>query len=290
MIGLTRRFGDVTAVDQVSFSVPDGQMTGFVGGNGAGKTTTMRMMMGVLGIDGGRVAWAGRDITTADRRAFGYLPEERGLYPKQAILDQLVYLAQLKGMDRSAARKGGLALLDRFGLAERAKEPVQKLSLGNQQRVQIIAAVLAQPTALILDEPFSGLDPSAVDSMADLLREHTAQGVPVLFSSHQLDLVDRLCDRLVVLARGRVVASGVAEELRSAGPVRYRLSLGADAGWTRGQPGVQVIDVDGSTCLVEVTEPGAEQALLGEAVRRGPVRDFSRVRPTLSEIYREVTA
>lgn len=286
---LTRRFGEVTAVDRVSFAVPPG-LTGFVGGNGAGKTTTMRMVMGVLGIDEGEVTWQGAPITSADRRRFGYMPEERGLYPKQGVVDQLGYLGQLKGMTRAAARETVMAHLERFGLADRAKEKVEKLSLGNQQRVQIIAAVMAEPICLILDEPFSGLDPSAMDSMADLLREHTSTGVPVLFSSHQLDLVDRLCDRLVVLARGRVVAAGSSEELRSTGPSRYRLVLDGDAGWVRDMRGLHVVDVDGPTAILEVEEPGAEQALLTEALGRGAVHELSPIRPSLADIYREVTA
>ena len=290
LAGLTRRFGEVRAVEDVGFVVPGGQLTGFVGGNGAGKTTTMRMVMGVLAAHAGEVRWHGRPITDADRRRFGYMPEERGLYPKQGVLDQLVYLAQLRGMAPAAARSAVAEHLERFGLGERAKDPVQKLSLGNQQRVQIIAALVPQPDALVLDEPFSGLDPTAVDSMAGLLREHTRRGVPVLFSSHQLDLVERLCDGLVIMARGRVVAKGSAEALRDQGPVRYRFVLGGDAGWMRGRRGVQVEDVDGPTALVEVLEQGAEQALLSEATGRGPVHEFARVIPRLSEIYQEVTA
>jgi ABC-2 type transport system ATP-binding protein len=288
--GLTRRFGETTAVEGVDFPVPGGAMTGFVGGNGAGKTTTMRMVMGVLGIHEGEVRWQGRPITAADRRQFGYMPEERGLYPKQPIADQLVYLAQLRGMSGTAARTAVVEHLERFGLGERRGDPVEKLSLGNQQRVQIIAALVPAPIALVLDEPFSGLDPAAVDSMADLLREHTRRGTPVLFSSHQLDLVDRLCDRLVVMSHGRVVAQGSADELRSGGPVRFRLVLGGDAGWTRDQRGVHVADVDGGTALIEVLERGAEQHVLREAAARGPVHEFRRVVPRLSEIYQEVTA
>lgn len=287
---LTRRFGDATAVDHVSFEVPAGQMTGFVGANGAGKTTTMRMVMGVLGIDEGEVLWQGRPITRLDRRSIGYMPEERGLYPKQPILDQLVYVAQLKGMARTAARVEVTDLLERFGLGERAKDHLEKLSLGNQQRVQIIASVLPRPAALVLDEPFSGLDPVAVDSMVDLLREYTRDGVPVLFSSHQLDLVERLCDRLVVLAQGRRVAAGTVSELRDAGVPRFRLVLGGDAGWVRDHTGLDVLDLDGSTALVEVHHEGAEQQLITEATRRGAVHEFVRVRPALSEIYREATA
>ncbi|GGL36129.1 ABC transporter ATP-binding protein [Phycicoccus endophyticus] len=288
--GLTRRFGDVTAVDDVSFDVRDGILTGFVGGNGAGKTTTMRMVMGVLGIDAGRVLWQGRPVTAADQRRFGYMPEERGLYPKQRVLDQLVYLARLKGLPDAAARRTAQEHLERFGLAERAEDRLQALSLGNQQRVQIIAALLHGPTALVLDEPFSGLDPSAVDAMADILREHASTGVPVLFSSHQLDLVERLCDRLVILGHGRVVAVGGVDELRAQGPVRYRLALDRDAGWVREVRGLHVVDVEGPVALVEVVEDGAEQALLREAAGRGAVREFTPVRPALADIYREVAA
>lgn len=288
--GLTRRFGDVVAVDSVSMTVPDGRLTGFIGGNGAGKTTTMRMMMGVLGVHAGTVTWNGAPITAQDRRHFGYMPEERGLYPKQPILDQLIYLGRLKGMSTAAARAAVLANLERFGLAGRAKERVEKLSLGNQQRVQIVAALLGDPRFLVLDEPFSGLDPDAVDSMAAMLREHVARGVPVLFSSHQLDLVDRLCDRLVVMARGRVVAQGTSDDLRTAGPVRFHVAAPGDLGWVRDLPGVLVVGQQDGTTEFEVATPGAEQRVLAEAVRRGPVTSFGRVVPPLSEIYRKVTA
>lgn len=287
---LTRRYGENVAADDVSFTVGKGQMIGFVGGNGAGKTTTMRMMMGLLSPDAGEVLWQGRPATFVDRSHFGYMPEERGLYPKQPILDQLVYLARLKGMSGSAARAEATQILERFGLGGRLKDKLEKLSLGNQQRVQIAAAVMANPTALVLDEPFSGLDPSAIDQMADLLRERAADGIPVLFSSHQLDLIDRLCDGLVILAKGRVVAQGSKDDLESRGRVRHRLVTSVDAGWVRDIPGVQADDVDGCSALLEFTEAGAERAVLTEALRRGEVYELTRIRPTLSEIYREVAA
>lgn len=288
---LTRVFGDgVRAVDGVSFTAPAGLLTGFVGGNGAGKTTTMRMIMGVLAVTSGDVRFGGRPITPADRRRFGYMPEERGLYPKQPVLDQLVYLARLRGVDARAARTEVLDHLERLGLADRAKDHVEKLSLGNQQRVQIIAALMGSPRALVLDEPFSGLDPAAVDGMADLLREHTSRGVPVLFSSHQLDLVERLCERLVILKGGRVVADGTPAELQQAGTVRHRLVVQGDTGWVRGVPGVHAVDVDGPRALLELVDDAAAQRLLAAALDRGPVREFTPVRPTLAQIYREVTA
>ena len=266
-------------------------MTGFVGGNGAGKTTTMRMIMGAARHRRGH----GRLARPADHRrgpprASATCPRSGVCTPSSASLDQLVYLGQLSGLSAATARSAVLEHLERFGLAERAQDRVEKLSLGNQQRVQIIAALMADPEALILDEPFSGLDPTAVDSMADLLREHTVRGVPVLFSSHQLDLVERLCDRLVILARGTVVAEGSVTELRGRGPTRYRLTLDGDAGWVRDVRGVTAIDVDGPSAVVELDGESVAQPLLTEAMRRGAVREFARLVPALSEIYREVTA
>ncbi|MFC9966226.1 ABC transporter ATP-binding protein [Nocardia ignorata] len=284
---VVRRFGDKVAVDDVSFTVAPGMLTGFVGGNGAGKTTTMRMIMGVLAVQSGEVRWDGRPVTALDRRSFGYMPEERGLYPKQPVLDQLVYLARLRAVPAEEAETRALGLLDRFGLADRAKDKLESLSLGNQQRVQIAAAVIAEPSALILDEPFSGLDPLAVDSMVELLREYAAKGVPVLFSSHQLDLVERLCDRLVILSSGRVVGQGSVDELRSAGGLRYRLVVDGDAEWLRSHPGIRSVEIDGGRAVFEASET---DAILKEALSRGSVREFTEVRPTVAEIYREVTA
>lgn len=286
--GLSRSFGGRTVVEDVSFRVEPGRMTGFVGANGAGKTTTMRMLMGVLRVSAGEVLWDGRPATAADRTRFGYMPEERGLYPKQPVLDQLGYLGRLHGMDRRDALAEAGRLLERFGLAERGKDRLESLSLGNQQRVQVAAALLHGPAALVLDEPFSGLDPVAVDSMVELLREHTAQGVPVLFSSHQLDLVDRLCDSLVVLSGGRVLAAGTAEDLRRTGPRRHRLRCEQDAGWVRDLRGVRVVDVDGPAAVLELEDAAARRRVLETAVPRG-LLEFAEIVPSLSDVYREVT-
>lgn len=286
---LRRTFGEATAVDDVSFAVEPGRMTGFVGANGAGKTTTMRMIMGVLAIHGGRVEWNGRQITAADRARFGYMPEERGLYPKQPVLDQLVYLGQLRGMSQGDARREAVRMLGRFQLEERHKDKLESLSLGNQQRVQIVAALLHRPTALILDEPFSGLDPVAVDSMVDLLRERIAEGTPVLFSSHQLDLVDRLCDNLVVLSGGQLVAAGDVDSLRRQGRQRHRVVAVPDAGWLREVPGVNVVDIEGSKAIVEIVDPSARRSVVEQALHRGGLDEFTPIVPSLSEIYREVT-
>lgn len=286
---LTRRFGELTAVNDVSFQVRPGQVTGFVGGNGAGKTTTMRMIMGLLTPSAGEVLWHGKPMTTQDRAGFGYMPEERGLYPKQGVLSQLTYIGELHGMSGRDARQAALDLLQRFGLGERAKNKLESLSLGNQQRVQIAAAVLASPTGLVLDEPFSGLDPDAVDQMFGVLSEHVARGVPVLFSSHQLDLVERLADHIVVLSKGTIVAQGSVPELLASGTVRHRLVSDTDLGWLRSVDGLTEVDVDGCNATFILPTPEADQALLAEALRHGRVHAFAPVVPPLSEIYREVT-
>ncbi|WP_019146319.1 ABC transporter ATP-binding protein [Aeromicrobium massiliense] len=284
---LTRAFGDTVVVDDVSFQVRPGRMTGFVGANGAGKTTTMRMMMGVLAPTSGRVLWEGNDVTAAERRRFGYMPEERGLYPRMSVSDQLVYFARLHGMDARRARERTTELLGHFGLSERADDLLDTLSLGNQQRVQIAAALVHEPTALVLDEPFSGLDPLAVDSMVDLLRSE-AGDLPVLFSSHQLDLVERLCDDLVVLSRGRVVASGSADDLRGTARERHRVRLGGDAAWLRDVRGLTVLDADGPTALLEL-EDLAVAELVRLLTERADVLEVATVRQPLSEVFREVT-
>ncbi|MFI5493496.1 ABC transporter ATP-binding protein [Actinoplanes sp. NPDC051859] len=287
---VVRRFGDRTVVDEVSFRVRPGLVTGFVGGNGAGKTTTMRMIMGVLALSAGEIRWNGRPPTREDRRAFGYMPEERGLYPKQSVLSQLVYLGRLRGLGAAGARRAVEDLLDRFSLAEKRDAKLESLSLGNQQRVQIVAALMGEPGLLVLDEPFSGLDPIAVDSMAEVLREITGRGVPVLFSSHQLDLVERLCDHLVVLSGGRVVGDGSPDRLRRQGRVRHRLRTAAGTRWVRDVAGVTVVTENDDTVLVEIANSEAADGLLTEALRRGTVREFAEVVPSVGDVFRELAA
>jgi len=285
---LTRRFGAVTALDAVGFAVRPGVLTGFIGANGAGKTTAMRIVVGVLAPDAGEVLWQGGPAGPDQRRRFGYMPEERGLYPKMTVLDQLVFFARLHGFRPDAAERRARDLLEELGLGPRAGEQLQKLSLGNQQRAQVAAALVHDPDLLVLDEPFSGLDPVAVDVMAALLRRRAAAGVPVLFSSHQLDLVERLCDDVVIINGGRVLAAGHANVLRAqrAG-ARYRVTLGDDAGWLRDESGVRVLDVEGNSALVELPGVEHDQRLLTTALAHGPVHEFRRALPTLAEIFRE---
>jgi len=284
---LSRSYVGRLVVDDVTFRVEPGRLTGFVGANGAGKTTTMRMILGVLAPSAGEVRWNGRPITTAQRRRFGYMPEERGLYPRMKVRDQLVFLARLHGISRDDASRRSLELLEHFDLADRADDVLDTLSLGNQQRVQIAASLVHRPDALVLDEPFSGLDPVAVDAMAALLATE-AGDKPLLFSSHQLDLVERLCDDLVILSQGKVVAAGAVDDLRGRGPDRYRVVLdGGDAAWIRDLRGIDVRDVDGGTALVDLDGLSASE-LLAAVVAREPVRELSPVRQPLSAIFREV--
>ena len=288
--GVDRSFGDRKVLDDVTFTVERGRLTGFVGGNGAGKTTTMRIILGVLAADRGEVTLDGHPLQPEDRVDFGYMPEERGLYPKMRVAEQIAYLGRLHGLERGVAMDRARDLLDRLGLAERADDPLENLSLGNQQRAQIAAALVHEPRVLVLDEPFSGLDPLAVDVVVGVLAEYAARGVPVLFSSHQLDLVERLCDDLVIIAGGRIAAAGAREELRSAvGSTRYELTTTGDVGWVREVPGVEVVEFDGGYALFEADEAVAH-GVLADAVRRGPVKSFTPVRPTLGEIFREVVA
>jgi ABC-2 type transport system ATP-binding protein len=286
---VSRSFGDRTVLRDVSFTVAGGRITGFVGSNGAGKTTTMRIILGVLAADSGEVTLDGTPLTQERRRKFGYMPEERGLYPKMKVAEQLVYLGRLHGMSADQAKQSTDELLERLSLTERAESTVESLSLGNQQRAQIAAALVHNPDVLVLDEPFSGLDPIAVESVLAVLQDRAAEGVPVLFSSHQLDIVERLCDDLVVLGGGVIRASGSREQLRSAHTLaRFELDLAGDAAWLRAEKGVEVIEFDGGRAVVDVDSPETAQRILAAAVKRGAVNRFAPQQPTLSQIFKEV--
>jgi ABC-2 type transport system ATP-binding protein len=290
LIDVTRRFGDLVALDDVSFSVPEGRMVGFVGPNGAGKTTAMRIVLGVLAADAGTVRWRGAAVDGAVRRRFGYMPEERGLYPKMRVLDQLAYLARLHGVSRPDARREALRTLEILGVADRASDRTEALSLGNQQRVQLAAALVHRPEVLVLDEPFSGLDPVGVDVLSGVLREQAADGVPVVFSSHQLELVERLCESVVLIDRGRVVADGRIADLRGADPrrlVRVEVAAAGSA-WLERLEGVRVIEPLADGGVVELADGASPDRLLDAARAAGSVRTFAVVQPSLPEIFRRM--
>ena len=286
---ISRSFGERRVLRDVSFTVAGGRMTGFVGGNGAGKTTTMRVILGVLAADSGTVTLDGAPLTAEQRTRFGYMPEERGLYPKMKVAEQIVYLGRLHGMSPAKAKSNTESLLERLGLGERVDDTVESLSLGNQQRAQIAAALVHDPEVLVLDEPFSGLDPIAVEVVLGVLKDFAATGAPVIFSSHQLDIVERLCDDLVVIADGEIRASGSRESIRAAHTLpRFELQLGGDAGWLRDEPGVTVLDFDGGYSLFEVDSDATAQRVLQRAVEVSTVERFSPQLPSLSQIFKEV--
>jgi ABC-2 type transport system ATP-binding protein len=289
--GVTKSYGARRVLTDVSFTVADGRMTGFVGANGAGKTTTMRIILGVLTPDSGNVLIDGAPVTAGDRRRFGYMPEERGLYPKMKVAEQLVYLARLHGLSPASARRNTDDLLERLDLTARAGDAVESLSLGNQQRAQIAAALVHDPEFLVLDEPFSGLDPLAVEVVMSVLASYAAQGAPVLFSSHQLDIVERLCDDLVIIADGGIRANGSPDALRAQhSSQRFEIRTSGDTGWIREVPGVTVIDVDGDFAVFEADTDAASQEVLHRAMALGPVHAFSQQRPNLATIFKEVIA
>lgn len=299
---LRKRYDTVTALDGISFEVREGEVVGFVGANGAGKSTAMRIAMGVLAADSGAVRWAGRPIDEQTRRGFGYMPEQRGLYPKMRIQDQVAYLGQLRGMSHASAVAAAGQWLTQLQVAAEPNAPLQNLSLGNQQRVQLAAALVHDPQLLILDEPFSGLDPIGVDTMAAVLAQRAAAGAAVLFSSHQLELVERLCDRVTIITAGRIIATGTLAELRSAaGPPLLEVDLmeaGPAGAWLPGAIGAQLRSSEpapdgppgAARYLLELADPNQDQAVLAAAAGAGRVLRFGWQQLPLAQLYRHAVA
>lgn len=286
--GLTKRFGPVTALDGCTFGVQGGRITGFLGPNGAGKTTAMRAVFGLVRPDSGQVRWRGLPVSHRERLRFGYLPEERGVYPKMRVRHQLGYFGRLSEMSGTAADAAADLWLERLGLADRARDRVEALSHGNQQRFQLALAVINDPELLVLDEPFSGLDPLAVDTMMELLRELAAAGAAVLFSSHQLDLVEDLCEDVVVIDHGRVVMSGRVDELRTTAEDRTLTVTvrGAGAGWLPDVPGVTVLSESDGTARLRLQRDTDPAEVIRVAREAGEVTAVSYQPPDLSELFR----
>ena len=286
--GLVRTFGEVVALDDLSFEVSPGELCGFLGPNGSGKTTAMRCVVGVTGPDAGSVRWQGRPLDLEARRRTGYMPEERGLYPRMRIHEQLTYLARLHGMTAADAAASAGRWIERLGLADRRDDAVEQLSLGNQQRVQLAAALVHDPVLLVLDEPFSGLDPIAVDVMSDVLRERADAGVAVVFSSHQLDLVEDLCRTVAVISAGRLVLRGAVADLKRSGERRLRLAVEGGTSWTAELPaGASVTGErhgEVSLALARELDPGV---VIDLARRSGRLLAVRLDEPRLSELFRD---
>ncbi len=288
VLDLHHSFGDLVALDGVTLTVGAGEIVGLVGRNGAGKTTTMRAVMGILWPDRGQVSWRGHTVDDADRHRFGYMPEERGLYPQMRIAALVSYFARLHGLDQSAARRAASSWLEQLGLGARSQEKLIELSHGNQQRVQLAVALVHTPELLVLDEPFAGLDPEAVDSLSALMRSQAQNGAAIIFSSHQLELIERICGRVVILEEGRVLAAGTLRELRERLPAHLRVKVDAPVCWARRLPRARVV-AEREDGLLLVVEPGEDAAeVLRAAQAAGSVEHFGFETNGLLDLYRQL--
>ena len=291
---LSLAYGETVVVPNLDLDIREGELIAFLGPSGCGKTTTMRAIFGLVRPDAGGVRWKGQPVARTDRLRFGYMPEERGLYPKMKVGEQLVFLARLHGMSIRAAQESVDRWTTRLGVDQRVNDDVGDLSLGNQQRVQLAAALVHDPRVLVLDEPFSGLDPVAVDVMSDVLKEKAAEGIPVIFSSHQLDLVQRLCDRVGIVARGQMRALGRVDELRARDGVTLEITgPTTTTRWADDLPGVLGADyrhTDNITSLRVDPTIADDQSILAAALRTGPVHRFAPSTPDLTELFREAVS
>jgi ABC-2 type transport system ATP-binding protein len=287
--GLRRTFGSIVALDGLTFSVPSGQVVGFLGPNGAGKTTTMRAIFGLTDLDAGVVRWDGVPVGRAQWRRFGYMPEERGLYPGMLVGEQVEYLGRLHGMSPGDAAAATRKWLEQLDIVDRAASKVEALSHGNQQRVQLAAALVHEPELLVLDEPLAGLDPSGIDAISHVLEEQARAGCCVLFSSHQLDLVEDLCEQVTIIDHGRLVVSGTVDELASSGARRLVVRVEGDRSgdWARGLLGVSVSEISAGAARLVLDDDVDSDVVLRAAMAAGHVTQFSFERRRLSEVFRE---
>jgi ABC-2 type transport system ATP-binding protein len=271
---VSKRFGDLVALDECSLSVERGNIVGFLGPNGAGKTTTMRIVLGLIDPDSGGVAWDGTPIDAVMRLRIGYMPEERGPYPRMPLHEQLVYHGRLHGMGKKGAMTEATALLEMLGLVDRVDAKVEELSHGNQQRAQLAVALMHRPDLLVLDEPFAGLDPIGVDALSGVLAERARTGTAVLFSSHQLDLVEDMCSRVVIINEGSIVLAGEVDALRQSEELE----------------GAALVAGNGSRFRLLVEDWMQVSDVAAWAEKHGTLREFSFTPPDLSEVFREAVS
>jgi ABC-2 type transport system ATP-binding protein len=286
---LAKRYGDVVALDSCTFEARRGRMMGFLGPNGSGKTTTMRSIFGLVRPDRGTISWDGEPVDDPMRIAFGYMPEQRGLYPRMKILDQVVYMGRIHGMTKPEALDAANSWLGRLGLEDRKGHPLESLSHGNQQRVQLAVALVHDPQLLVLDEPFSGLDPIASETMSAILSEEAARGKAVVFSSHQLDVVEDLCEDVVIINDGRIVVEGVVKDLKDAAPIRH-LEIELDESTEEllsSLDGVVHVSSKGDTQTAIIDARTDVRGVLLKAQEAGTIRHFTYTSPSLSDLFRE---
>jgi ABC-2 type transport system ATP-binding protein len=289
ILHLTKRYGNVVALNDATFAARPGRLIGFLGPNGAGKTTAMRCVFGLAIPDAGETRWNGRPIDQATRLRFGYMPEQRGLYPRMKVGEQLSYFAQHHGLSARTAKAAAARWLERMGLEDRINSRLEELSHGNQQRVQLAVALVHDPELLVLDEPFSGLDPIGIRTMTEVLRERASAGVGVLFSSHQLDLVESICEDVVIIARGSIVAAGPIDELkRSSGRRHLEVEVeGGDGAWIDGLGDAVVLEHRGGRVKLLVEDTVDLRQILDRASHAGTIRRFTFQPPALSELFME---
>jgi ABC-2 type transport system ATP-binding protein len=283
--GVSQRFGERVVLDDVDLDVPAGKVIGLLGPNGAGKTTLMRIIFGVLDPDDGTIEWRGRRATAGDRRTWGYMPQERGLYRDMRVADHLVWIARLHGLERALAHERALELLDRLGLDDRARDTIRDLSGGMAQRVQLAAAMVHAPDLIVLDEPFAGLDPGAVEFLSHVVLDHVAEGRNVLFSSHQLDLVEDLCETITLIDRGVVVLHGDVRTLKRESPDRYlRVDVAVEPSWL-GEAPAEIERVDTHGTRIKLGHLADAGAILDRIRSHAAVHDFGVDAPSLSELF-----
>lgn len=286
---IAKRFGDVVALRDVSFDVQPGRILGFLGRNGAGKTTTMRSIFGLVQADSGSVIYNGHDLGDTTRLRFGYMPEDRGLYPRMQVRGQLLYFASLSGMDSSDAVESVDRWLRRLDLSNRADAKLEDLSHGNQQRIQLIAAIVHNPEVLVLDEPFSGLDPIGVDSLSDVIREFAHEGAAILFSSHQLDLVEHICEDVAIVDEGVIVLDGELAAIKEEASYRsVEIEIDGEL-WTPPVPGVTEAQSTGRKHHIVDATVGVDR-LLELAASQGTITRFSYEAPSLSDIFQRAVS
>ena len=283
---LSKRYGDHVAVDDISFSVPRGSVFGLLGPNGAGKTTTIRMVMRIIASDSGTVLLDGQPVDDDRRRIIGYLPEERGLYKKMKVLEHLVYLGTIRGIRPREAKKRAAAWLERFDLGEWGTHKVEDLSKGMQQKIQFIGTILHRPPLLILDEPFSGLDPINTRALKDLLHDMASDGVTIVLCTHVLPQVDELCSEICLINRARPILLGSLEEIRhDYGGNTWKVSANLEEDDLAALPGVISVHPLGNEKLLELADGQEPRDLLRALVDRGQVESFTRFIPDLENIF-----
>jgi ABC-2 type transport system ATP-binding protein len=285
---VTKRFGEFSAVNDLSLKIPEKEIFGLLGANGAGKTTTFRMILGLLDANEGRITWDGQPINYSTSHLIGYLPEERGLYPKLKVSEQVVYLARLRGMNKKDALKELEYWLERFKVPEYMNKKVEELSKGNQQKIQFISAVLHKPKLLILDEPFSGLDPVNVELLKEAVVDLKRNGTTIVFSSHRMEHVEELCEFLCIMHKGKPVVHGELKEIKRAfGKKNLIIHADFDLDFVKDYPGITKFKTTAVGAYIQIEKEQVAENILNEIVGKGFIRKFALEEPSLNDIFIE---